>query len=279
MASRESRFSSLKTKIRAQVVEINDTRIKALHRVIGKLIPGVTPELNCLTYKSFYSPLTRSEHLASLIPIVPELCDELSPIQTCIQIGGSVKVTSELPVTGSLVRESFCEVDTERLHRRSKLIPLSLHNRYLAGGKEYLSESILLHYRLKPQLCGSTWIDTVHAPDLFDAMLCIDESALLSFVSLQAYADRTSIDYEYVTQTLGCPGLLVPMDLIGLFLLVLLGQKKPRREIKSLEYHIYGQIFTGQSVRLCATVLDSKKILLWAKSANYLIYRGIVHLV
>jgi len=279
VASRDSRFISLKPKTRAQVVEVTDARINALHRVIAKLIPGITPQLNCFTYKSFYSPLTRSEHLASLMHIVPALCDELSPIQTCIEVNGSVKIAGELPVTGSLVRESYCEVDTERLHRRSKLIPVMVHNRYLAAGKEFLNESILLHYRLKPQLFGATWIDTVHAPDLFDVTLCLDESVLLSFVSLQAYAERTSFDYEYVTQTLGCPGLLVPMDLLGLLLLVLLGQKKPRRKIKWLEYHIYGQIFTGQPVRLCATVLDSNKILMWAESADYLIYRGIVHLV
>ncbi len=278
MASRDSRLGRIKNKMSVQVVEINVDRIRSLHRLFAQLIPGISPEINCFTYRSLYAPLTRTEHLASLLPIVPQLCGEDSALKTCIQIAGSVNITSRLPVSGPIVRESFCEVDTERLHRRSKLISVTVYNRYLSDGSEYLTESTLLHYRLKPQLFGSSWVNAFQVPDLFDAILCVDESALRTFVSLQAFPERTSVDYEYATQTLGCPGLLIPMDLIGQLLLVLIGHAKPRKSIKSLNYHIYGQVFTGQSVRLCAKELDKQRVLIWAESNSFLLYRGILQL-
>jgi hydroxyacyl-ACP dehydratase HTD2-like protein with hotdog domain len=106
----------------------------------------------------------------------------------------------------------------------------------------------------------------------------MDEMTLLSFMSLHAKPDRTSVDYDYATQALGCPGLVVPMDLIALLLIVLLGRAKPRSVINALDYHIFGQIFTGQSVRLCATALDQQSVLIWAKASGFLVYRGIVRL-
>jgi hypothetical protein len=68
------------------------------------------------------------------------------------------------------------------------------------------------------------------------------------------------------------------MDLIALLLIVLLGRAKPRSVINALDYHIFGQIFIGQSVSLCATALDQQSVLIWAKASGFLVYRGIVRL-
>lgn len=278
MALMDSGFAGLKTRIRRDSINVNDARLNALHRVLGQWIPGLSGQLTCLSYRVLFPALSRAEHLASLKARVPQLWDASSPLQSCIQIAGSLKLKGDLPDKDLIQRESASELLSDRLHRRTKQIRLRVRNRYLADTACFLTEIIELHYRLKPQLSGSTLFEAVHTPDLFDGTVRIDETSLFAYLSLQPTPERASIDYVYATQVLGCPGLLVPMDLVGLLLLNLCQQIRPELQIKSFDYHIYGQLYTRQPIRLCAAALNERQILMWADSEGYLLYRGVLKL-
>ena len=106
--------------------------------------------------------------------------------------------------------------------------------------------------------------------------MTITESALLNFVALQNTPERASVDPNYATQVLKCPGLLVPTDLIGILLLSHFKQKAPKTKISTIDYHVYGQLYTNQSVRFCGAIIDEDQVLLWAESTGFLLYRALV---
>lgn len=278
MALKGSGFAGLKTGIKSDSVDITDERLCGIDRALAKLIPELSSQITCLTYRIICPPLTRLEHLSSLASLVPKLCEDSSPLQSCIQIAGSIETLCPLPNQGRVVRESTSELLSDRLHRRSKQIRIRLRNSYLTDAACFINETIELHYRLKPQLAKSTLVVSVQAPNIFDTKLWIDETGLFAYMTLQLIPERASIDYLYATQTLGCPGLLVPMDLVGLLLLSLFQQHMPERQIESFDYHVYGQLYTRQPMRLCATAIDQRNVLMWAESEGCLLYRGVISL-
>jgi hydroxyacyl-ACP dehydratase HTD2-like protein with hotdog domain len=273
----DSGFAGLNSGIKCEIIESTNERINAFNRVISQLLPGLVRQTTCLTYRVICPQLTRVEHLSSLAKLVPQLCDENSRLKSCIQISGSITIPGVLPVQGRLVRESSTELLSDRLHRRSKQIRLRVRNNYLVDEACLIKETFELHYRLKPQLTPSTLVVSFN-PDIFDTKLSIDETGLFSYMAIQSNPDRASIDYVYATQTLSCPGLLVPIDLVGLLLLALAQQKMPERQVESFEYHVYGQLYTRQVIRLCATALGERQILVWAEIDGNLVYRGVINL-
>ncbi len=278
MALKDSGFAGLKTRIKRVSADISATQINALDRVLRQWIPGFSSQLTCLSYRVLFPALTRAEHLASLRTRVPPLHDDNSPLQSCIQIAGSINLSGALPEYGLIQRESASELLSDRLHRRTKQIRLRVRNRYLADSACFLDETLELHYRLKPQLSRSSLLQGEHTPDLFDYRLLVEEAALFAYMALLPAPERASIDYVYATQTLGCPGLLVPMDLVGLLLLNLHRQRNSEGLVKSFDFHVYGQLYTRQPIRLCATAVDAHQVLMWAESDGYLLYRGILNL-
>ena len=278
MTLKDSGYGGLKTQIKRDGIDLNDSRLSSINRVLEQWIPGLSGQLTCMSYRVLFPALTRGEQLASLRIRLPQLYDENSPLQSCVQIGGSLKVLGDLPEHALVQRESVSELLSDRLHRRTKQIRLQTRSRYLADAACFIKESIEIHYRLKPPLICSGLLETEYSPDLFDCNLYIDETRLFSYMSLQLTPQRASIDYVYATQNLGCPGLLVPVDVVGLLLLSLCQQHLPERQCMSFDYHVYGQLYTRQPVRLCGAVIDGYKILMWAESEGYLLYRGILKL-
>lgn len=275
MVVMDSGFAGLNSGIKCDIIESTNERINAFNRVLSQMLPGLESQPTCLTFRVICPQLTRVEHLSSLAKLVPQLADENSPLQSCIQISGSIMILGAIPQQGRLVRESSTELLSDRLHRRSKQIRLRVRNRYLADDACFIRETLELHYRRKPQLTSSTFVVSF-TPNIFDLKLSIDETALFSYMAIQSVHDRASIDYVYATQTLGCPGLLVPMDLVGLLLLSLVQKHLPELQVELFNYHVYGQLYTRQPTRLCAIAVDSMQILVWAESGGYLLYRGIL---
>lgn len=275
MVVKDSGFAGLITGVKFDIIETANERISAFNRVLSQLLPGLVSQSTCLTYRLIYPQLTRVEHLSSLAKLVPQLCDDNSRLQSCIQIAGSITVLGAPAEHGRLERESSSELLSDRLHRRSKQIRLRVRKRYLVDDACFIKETFELHYRLKPQLTPSTLVVSL-TPDIFDTKLSIDETGLFSYMAIQSNPDRASIDYVYATQTLGCPGLLVPIDLVGLLLLSLVQQKMPGRQVESFDYHVYGQLYTRQAIRLCATALGEQQIMVWAEFEGNLLYRGIL---
>ena len=278
MFSKDSGFSGLKTRVRIDSIDFNCGRLSLLNRVLEQWIPSLSGQLSCLSIRVLFPSLSRSEHLACLKSHFPQIYDEGSSLQICVQISGSIKIFGDLPDHALVQRESVCELLSDRFHRRMKQIRLRTRNRYFEDSVCFFSEDVEIHYRVKPQLTGSTFIEGIYSPDLFDYKLCIDELGLFAYMAQQPTPQRSSIDYVYATQTLGCPGLLVPMDAVGLLLLNLCQQYMPNVKVTSFNYHVYGQLYTRQTIRLCATVINESQILTWAESDRYLLYHGVINL-
>lgn len=278
MFSKDSGLAGLKTLVRHDSIDLNDVRLSSINRVFEHWVPGLSGQLTCMSFRVLFPPLTRCDHLASLKIPMPQLYDESSPLQSSVEIGGSVKVLGDLPKHAFVQRETTTELLSDRLHRRTKQIRLQTRNRYLIDAACFIKESTEVHYRLKPPLRCSGLIEVVYFPDLFDRTLYIDETMLFAYMALQLTPQRASIDYVYATQMLGCPGLLIPVDVVGQLLLNLCQQHMPERRTKSFDYHVYGQLYTRQDVRLCASVVDEDQILMWAESDGYLLYRGLLKL-
>ncbi|MFM8761199.1 MAG: hypothetical protein ACKOD7_06640, partial [Polynucleobacter victoriensis] len=55
------------------------------------------------------------------------------------------------------------------------------------------------------------------------------------------------------------PGLLVPIDLLGLLLLSLVQQKIPERQVESFDYHVYGSFTLDSQFVYARQLLSSDK--------------------
>ena len=217
--------------------------------------------------------------LEALKPHIPELLEDRSLLQTCVQVSGSIRFYSDLPLEQAIRREYKTELLSDRLYRRSKQIRLLQMKRYISDGLCLVDEEIELHYRIKHSQSSSSLVERNHHAEMIDQPVVVDDVSLASYVTLGATHDPASVDSGYAREVMQSPGLLVPIDLLAMILMSALHLAMPGISVRSLDYHSYGQLYTGDTLRICASLLPDQQVLLWAEYSGHLIFRGVVGFV
>ncbi len=270
-----SGYAGLKSRTRLDAISISKNDCKSLNKILNSLVPLPYGWLPPMAYRAFSPAVSRSIRLEALKPHIPELAEDHSLLQTCVQVGGSIRFYGDLPLEQEISREYKTELLSDRLCRRSKQIRLLQKTRYMSDGLNLIEDVDELHYRIKLSRLTSGLVANNQSPTIIDQTLVLDDALLLNYVALGATHDRASVDLVYAKNVLLSPGLLVPIDLISLILMSALHLAIPGVTMTSLQYQTYGQLYTGNLLRICASQLADQQVLVWAETGGKLIYRGI----
>jgi hydroxyacyl-ACP dehydratase HTD2-like protein with hotdog domain len=279
MRSIPSGYAGLKTRTKRDALRISKNRCQSLSQILKGFVSLPDGWLPLLAYRAFDPGVSRAIRLEALKPHIPQLLEAHSLLQTCVQVSGSIRFYGDLPLEQAIYKEYKTELLSDRLYRRSKQIRLLQKTRYISDGLSLLDETTELHYRIKPSRSSSSLVERNHHAEIIDILVVVDDMSLASYVALGATHDAASVDPVYAKDVLQCPGLLVPIDLVSMILMSALHLAMPGVSIGSLEYHTYGQLYTGASLRICASQLSDQQVLIWAESSGYLIFRGVVRLI
>ena len=271
-------YAGLKSRKRRDLVNISQRKCQDLSRTIKRLIPIPDGWLPIIAYRALDTPVSRAVRLEALSPYIPELVRDDALSQTCVQAWGSIRFFGDLPLDCSTFKEYRTEFLSDCLDRNSKQIRLLQKTRYLSEDVCLINEVLELHYRIKPTVLPSSLVESNCRSNIFDRQLAVDEKALSEYLLIATSSDRASFDPVFATQTLQLPGLLVPIDFILLILISALHLEIPTARIYSLDYQTYGQFYTDNSSRICASFLSDKEVLMWAESDGYLKFRSVVKL-
>lgn len=274
-----SGYAGLKSRTRRDTLSISKNHCQSLNKILSGFVSLPDGWLPPMAYQAFSPAVSRSIRLEALKPHIPELVEDHSLLQTCVQVSGSIRFFRDMPLEEAICREYNTELLSDRLYRRSKLIRLLQMTRYISDGKSLLDETIELHYRFKPSRSASSLVEVNHHATIIDQLVVVDDDSLASYAALGGRHDQASVDPVYAREVLQFPGLQVPVDFVTLILMSSLNQAMPGVTMRSLEYHTYGQFYSGDSLRICASELADQQVLIWAETGGKLIYRGVVWLM
>lgn len=279
MRSIPSGYAGLKSRTRRDTVSISLNDCRALNKILNSFIPLPNGWMPLLALRTFFPAVTRAIQLEALKPHIPELVEDRSLLQACVQVSGSMRFYADMPLEQAIYREYKSELISDRLYRRSKQIRLLQKTRYTSDGLNLLDETAELHYRIKPSRTSSSLVERNHYAEIFDQLVVIDDVLLAEYVALSFTHDSTNVNPAYGNDLDQCSGRLVPIDLVAMILMSALHLAMSTIKVESLGYHTYGQVYTAASLRICASQLADQQVLVWAESGGNLIFRGVVRMI
>ncbi len=279
MRSIPSGYAGLKSRTRLDALSITRDDCQSLNKLLNSFVPLPNGWLPPMAYRAFSPAVSRAIRLEALKPHIPELAENHSLLQTCVQVSGSIRFYGDLPLEQEIRREYKTELLSDRLCRRSKQIRLVQMTRYISDGLCLVDERIELHYRIKPSQSSPSLVERNYHAEMIDQLMVVDDISLASYVALGFTYEPASVDLVHVREVLQGPGVLVPIDLVVMILMSALHLAMPDISVKSLEYHTYSQLYTGDSLRICASLLPDQQVLLWVECSGHLVFRGVVTLV